>query len=387
MSLVNRTLELQIKKILSKYPIIAVTGPRQSGKTTLLKKLLPGYKYISLENIDNRKAAEEDPISFFERYRSKVIFDEVQQVPHLFSYMQTIVDESGEMGQFILSGSQNFNLLEQITQSLAGRVALFKLLPFDFSELSNASLMVKDWKELLIKGCYPAIYDRDLDASIFYANYVETYINRDVKGILNLKDARQFNSFIRLCATRTGQLINMNNLANACGISQPTAKSWLSILESSYIVFLLPPYFQNFSKRVRKKPKLFFYDTGLASYLLGLRTVEDLYEQSLVGNLFENLIIAEMIKKNHHQNLLKEYWFWKDSNDYEIDLMTKKGNQFDIFEVKSTKTFLPKLAKNLHRFDEITNGAVKSKTVIYGGEENFNQNDVAIRRWQLTDVG
>ena len=381
MSIVKRQLEKSIQSLLSKYPILAITGPRQSGRTTMLKNILPTYRYVSLEDTDERSFANDDPTGFLKKYDSKVIFDEVQRTPDLFSYLQTNVDKSGQMGQYILSGSQNFHLLERITQSLAGRVAIFKLLPFDSLELKQEGLLPPDWKSVIIKGFYPAIYDRDLDPTIFHANYLQTYIDRDVTELMNVQDMRRFKNFIGLCASRTGLLLNLSNLANESGISQPTAKSWLSILESSYIVFLLPPYYENFSKRIVKTPKLYFYDVGLAAFLLGLRQVEDLEDQSLIGSLFENLVIAEILKKNHHQYLLQEYWFWQESHGREIDLLTKRAGGFDIFEIKSTQTILPKHFKQLDYFEKIANGKVKNKTLIYGGEERQERTGHLVRGW------
>ncbi|MEL6943716.1 MAG: ATP-binding protein, partial [Bacteroidota bacterium] len=358
----------------------ALTGPRQSGKTTLLKEFFFDYRYVSLENIDERTFAEEDPNGFLKKYNEKVIFDEVQRSPHLFSYLQTIVDQSGQMGQFILSGSQNFHLLERITQSLAGRVAIFKLLPFDSSELKTENLLASDWKELIIKGFYPAVYDRDLQPSIFYTNYLQTYIDRDVTSLVNVQDKRRFRNFISLCASRNGQLLNINTLSKECGISSPTARSWLSILESSYIIFLLPPYYENFKKRVIKSPKLYFYDVGLAAFLLGFRSLEEIEDRTLLGHFFENLVVADIVKKNHHQYQIKEYWFWRDSNGNEIDLLSKKGMQFDIFEIKSTQTVLPKLFKGLDYFIKLTN-KVDQRTLIYGGKENQERSNYSIRAW------
>lgn len=379
--LIKRQLENVINRLIQKYPIIALTGPRQSGKTTLLKNILTDYRYVSLENIDERSFANEDPKGFLKKYNTHVIFDEVQRAPSLFSYMQTKVDESSEMGQFVLSGSQNFHLIKSITQSLAGRVALLKLLPFDFDELKTAELLENNWKSLILKGFYPPIFDRNLDYSFFYSNYIQTYIERDVAELTKVHSFKQFNNFIGLCAARTGQLLNISNLAKSCGISQPTAKAWLSILESSYIIFLLPPYFENFNKRIVKSPKLYFYDTGLVSFLLGLRHESDLVNQTLTGSLFENLIIANIFKTNYHKNLLKSYWFWRDSKGNEIDLLSKSGNNFDIFEVKSTETVLPKLFKGMKYFEEITNGKINNKTLIYGGDENYKMSGYKISSW------
>ena len=382
MNIIKRSITKPIKSLLDKYPILAITGPRQSGKTTLLKEVFTDYRYVSLENTDMRAFANEDPVGFLEKYDAQVIFDEVQRSPGLFPYLQTLVDESGQMGQFILSGSQNFHLLENITQSLAGRVALFKLLPFDISELEAEGLLPEDWEHLIIKGFYPAIYDRKLDPAIFYANYLQTYINRDVASLTNVQDTRRFQNFIRLCAARNGQLLNISNLANECGISQPTAKSWLSILESSYLVFLLAPYYENFSKRIVKTPKLYFYDTGLAAFLLGLRSVDDLTDRTLLGSLFEAMVIGDILKQNHHRYLLKEYWFWRDSAGHEVDLLTLSGGGFDIFEVKSTRTVLPKLFKGLDYFEKLAGDKVQSKTLIYGGEEGQDRTAYRVRGWQ-----
>ena len=382
MNIIKRSISKPIKSLLSKYPILAITGPRQSGKTTLLKEVFTDYRYVSLENTDMRAFANEDPLGFLEKYDTRVIFDEVQRSPGLFPYLQTMVDESRQMGQFILSGSQNFHLLENITQSLAGRVALFKLLPFDISELDAESLLPEDWESLIIKGFYPAIFDRNLDPAVFYANYLQTYINRDVASLTNVQDTRRFQNFIRLCAARNGQLLNMSNLANECGISQPTAKSWLSILESSYLVFLLSPYYENFSKRVVKTPKLYFYDTGLAAFLLGLRSADDFSDRTLLGSLFEAMIIGDILKQNHHRYLLKEYWFWRDSAGHEIDLLTLSGGGFDIFEVKSTRTVLPKLFKGLDYFEKLAGDKVLSKTLVYGGEEGQKRTEYKVRGWR-----
>ena len=381
MPLIKRRITPIIQSMVSKYPILALTGPRQSGKTTLLKAVFPDYQYVSLENPDNRSFAIDDPSGFLREYNTRVIFDEVQRVPDLFSYLQTVVDSNAEMGQFILSGSQNFHLMEGITQSLAGRVAILKLLPFDSPELKQEGLLTQGWEELIIKGFYPAIYDRKLDSSVFYANYLQTYIDRDVAALTNIQDMRRFRNFIGLCAARHGQLLNLSNLANKSGISQPAAKSWLSILESSYIIFLLQPYYENFSKRIVKTPKLYFYDVGLVSFLLGLRHVDDLNDRTLLGSLFENLVIADLIKQNQHQYLLRDYWFWRDSNRHEVDLLTKRGNEFDIYEIKSTRTVLSKSLKGMGYFSDITQGKVKRRTLIYGGNENQDRTDYTIRTW------
>lgn len=379
---INRQIASEIEKQKNKFPIIALTGPRQSGKTTLLKEIFSSYRYVSLENPDVRAFATDDPVGFLKLYNEHVIFDEVQRVPSLFSYIQGIVDDSGQMGQFILSGSQNFHLLNSITQTLAGRVALFRLLPFDFTELKYAGIPDTSYSQAAVKGFYPAIYTREIDPVVFYANYIQTYIEKDVTELLNIRDISLFRTFLGLCAARAGQLLNINALANECDISQPTAKAWLSILESSYITFQLQPYHQNFTKRLVKTPKLYFYDTGLLNHLLGIRTAEDFEQNRLKGNLFENMIIAEYQKKNNHQYLHRDYNFWQASNGREVDLLLKTPNGFDIFEIKSTQTISSSLFKELDYFEELTPGHPIKKHLIYGGNEDQKRTKYDVISWR-----
>ncbi len=304
--LVYREITDAVRTLSTKYPVLAITGPRQSGKTTLLKSIFPDYEYISLENPDNRLFAETDTNGFLKKYGKYIIIDEAQRVPVLFSYLQTFVDESGLMGQFILSGSQNFHLMRSITQSLAGRVAIFKLFPFDFREMLTAGLLNKNYLENIVRGFYPALYDRDIPSDVFYSNYVQTYIQRDVSELIAIKDIRLFQNFLALCATRAGQLLNLNGLANECGISQPTAKAWMSALENSYVVFQLYPYHENFSKRIIKTPKLYFHDTGLLCYLLKISHANQLITNPIKGALFENMMIAEHVKRMYHKNEIQD---------------------------------------------------------------------------------
>jgi len=382
MGIIPRSISDSIVKQQRKFPILAITGPRQSGKTTLLKELFKDYRYVSLENPDIRLFASEDPNGFLAKYDERVIFDEVQRVPELFSYLQTKVDESRQMGQFILSGSQNFHLLSSITQTLAGRVALFKLLPLDFTEMKKEQLLPSTYTEACIKGFYPAIYDRDINPSIFYSNYIQTYIEKDVTELINIRDLKSFRTLISLCASRAGQLLNINALANECDISQPTTKAWLSLLESSYILFFLQPYHENFNKRIVKSPKIYFYDTGLLCHLLGLRNAEDIEENRLKGNIFENMIVAEYHKKNYHAYTLKEYYFWQDSNAHEVDLLARNPNGFTIYEVKATQTITPKLFKNMDYFESIGGREEFNKTLIYGGSENQDRTNYRVISWR-----
>ena len=380
--MIKREIVNLINKYGMKYPVIAVTGPRQSGKTTLLKSAFPDYEYVSLENPDIRNFADTDPNGFLNRYSGKVIFDEVQRTPSLFSYIQTIVDETGEMARFILSGSQNFHLMENITQSLAGRVAIFKLFPFDFQELQAEGLLNEDYLQNLVKGFYPAIYDRNIPSRIFYSNYIQTYIQRDVSELIAIKDIRLFQNFLGLCATRAGQLLNLNSLANECGISQPTAKSWLSALENSYILFQLFPYHENFSKRIIKTPKLYFYDTGLLCYLLKISSVEQLITHPVKGSLFENMMIAEYVKRINHKNNFQDIWFWRDSAGHEVDLIIQDGQQLNIVEIKAGQTIMSDMFDGLNWWENLSGKKDLQKTLVYGGNESQTRSLGEVIPWK-----
>ncbi len=379
--IIERGIHKPIRAFAKMYPIIAVTGPRQSGKTTMLKTLFSDFTYISLENPDIRAFAETDPNGFLKQYNKHVIFDEVQRVPSLFSYIQTIVDESKIMGQFILSGSQNFHLLQSITQSLAGRVALFKLLPFDFQELNKAGLLSSDYIKNMVRGFYPAIYDRNIPSKSFYSNYIQTYIKRDVSELITLKDHRPFENFLSLCATRAGQLLNLNSLAKDCGISQPTAKAWLSALESSYIIFLLKPYHKNFSKRIVKSPKLYFYDSGLLLHLLKLYNYERINSHPIKGSIFENMMISEYVKRIYHTSGDADIWFWRDSAGNEVDLIIDDGINLKIIELKSGLTITPDLFKGLNWFENISKITNLEKTLVYGGDDNQSRSYGNVLSW------
>lgn len=384
---IRRRIDKKIEEIKDKYPILALTGPRQSGKTTLLKHIFPNYKYISLEDPNTRQFAENDPIAFLNTFDKYIIIDEAQRVPALFSYLQGRVDDSGIMAQYILSGSQNFHLLQNITQSLAGRVALFKLLPLDFSELQYSRLLADEFNQAAIKGAYPAIFDRAIDSSVFYNNYVETYVKKDVTELLRVKDTRQFEQFIKLCANRAGQLLNINALSNEADIAYNTAKEWLSILESSYITFLLHPYYENRNKRLVKTPKLYFYDTGLLCFLLGIKTEEQVLTDRLKGNIFENMIVAEHHKALYHQYLFEDMYFWQDSNGVEIDLLWKSRDTYFATEIKATKTIQNELFKQLDTFERHMTPDAVQKTLFYGGNEAQRRTHYHILGWQQASDG
>ena len=380
--IIERNIAHSLLTMITKYPVIALTGPRQSGKTTLLKDIFSEYDYVSLENPDNRAFADSDPNGFLLRYASKVIIDEAQRVPHLFSYIQTKVDESNEMGQYILSGSQNFHLMQEITQSLAGRVAIFKLFPFDLMEMKKGGILNNDYLENLITGFYPAIFDRKKKHQTYYSNYIQTYIQRDVSQIIGIRDQNSFKKFLGIVATRAGQLLNLNDIAREVGITQPTAKSWLSALESSYIVFSLQPYHENSSKRVVKTPKLYFYDTGLLCFLLKIKQTEDLYTHCIKGNLFENLIIAEYFKRMHHLDEINDLWFWRDSHGNEVDLLYFKENDLYITEIKANQTIMPRHFKGLSYFEKHAKSYKLIKQLVYAGNENHERNLGKVVSWK-----
>jgi hypothetical protein len=387
MNAFKRTIEQAIKQYAKKYPVLAVTGPRQSGKTTMLKTMFPNYTYISLENPDMREFATKDPNGFFEAYPGNLILDEVQQTLALFSYIQTIVDASGKMGQFILSGSQNFQLMQNITQSLAGRVALFKLLPFDLTELKQAQLLSKSYEEIMVRGCYPAIFDRDIASKVFYANYLQTYVEKDLKQLIEVRDLRQFRNFIGLCAARAGQLLNLNALANECGISQPTAKAWISVLESSYIVFLLQPYHVNFNKRIVKTPKLYFYDTGLLCHLLKISNPSSIPLHPSKGSLFENFMVSEAFKQNDHKYLHADFCFWRDASGHEIDLLIEHNDKIGIAEIKATATIKSDDFNGLTYFANLKGSNVKSKHLLYTGALSQKRSQANVIAWnEVADI-
>ncbi len=378
--MIKRTLFSSLQKSLTSYPITAVIGPRQSGKTTLVKELKT-YRYVSLENPDTRDFAQSDPKAFLEEYNNKVIFDEVQRVPELFSYLQGVVDGRPEMGQFILSGSQNFQLMERITQSLAGRVDILQLYPLDIQELKSSGQLPSTVSQSCTTGFYPAIYDRSLDPDRYYANYITTYVNRDVTELINIQNNSAFRRCLRICATRSAQLVNYNDMARDVGVSHTTLRNWLSILETSFIIYLLPPFYKNFSKRITKSPKLYFYDVGILCHLLRIKKNQLNPQHKYWGSIFENLIISEMIKKNAHQSLLRDFWFWRDTKGHEVDLLYEEGGAIYVHEIKASTTIKSAYFKNLVYFDKISEDTPIHKNLIYSGSKNQSRSQVKVVSW------
>ena len=365
----------------SKFPVLSITGPRQSGKTTLCKTVFEDYTYVSLENPDIRQFAHTDPKGFLTQYNKYVIFDEVQNVPELFSYIQSIVDESEINGQFILSGSQNFLLSQQISQSLAGRTYIFHLLPLSLEELRPTDYNFKDLTKHIFYGGYPRIFKNNIQPKDFYPSYIQTYLERDLRSIANVHDLNTFQQFIKICAGRVGQLINTNAMANQIGITHKTVKSWLSILETSFIIYTLKPWHKNFNKRIIKSPKLYFYDTGLACNLLGLNKASDIDVHFAKGALFENFIISEIKKNNFNSNNNKELYFWRDNTGHEIDLVMEESNHAKFIEIKSSKTVNTSFFKNLDYLYRISENEKNKRFIVYGGEDVQKRTDYDILPW------
>src|SRR3954469_10606924 len=336
--MIERLLQPRLLDLATRYPVLTLTGPRQSGKTTLSRMAFPDRPYVSLENPGQREFAQEDPVAFFARYQGGAVIDEVQRVPQVFSYLQGLVDEDPRPGRFVLTGSQNLALVGGVNQSLAGRNTLTELLPLSLEEIRRFPEPPVDLDSILWQGGYPRIYERHLPAHEWLADYVATYVERDVRQLVQVGALLLFQTFLRLCASRTGQILNLASLASDCGISQPTARSWLSVLEASYIAFRLPPFFANIGKRLIKAPKLYFYDTGLVASLLNIENPHQLETHPLRGALFETWVVAEVAKAHLHQGRRPRLSFYRDRSGLEIDLILEKGADLVLVEVKSGQT-------------------------------------------------
>jgi len=374
--MINRNIETTIKDACRYFSVITVTGPRQSGKTTLIKQLFPDFQYHTLENPDTKLLALNDPLGFLQSHTAGIILDEVQNVPELFSYIQGLVDENKER-KFVLSGSSNFALMKNISQSLAGRTAIFELLPLSFGEIAPLTQQ-KTIDEILFDGFYPAIYSGEKTPQLLYPNYVKTYLDRDVRDLLNVKNITQFHTFIRLCAGRIGSLFNASELANEVGVSVTTINSWLSVLQASYIIYMLPPYFENIKKRLTKQPKLYFTDTGLACYLLDIENATQLSRDKMRGHLFENFVVMNFLKNRYNKGKESNLYFYRDSNKNEVDLLERTGTNFEITEIKSSMTYSSDFEKGLKYFSEIFKNRVAGKQIIYCGELQKTEGDIRL---------
>lgn len=379
--MITRNAEQTIRTLLRGFPIVTLTGPRQSGKTTLAKAVFSDRPYASLEDPDVRQAALDDPRSFLERFPDGAVLDEVQRCPGLLSYLQTIVDTDRRMGLFILTGSQQFGLMSGITQSLAGRTAFVELLPFSLTELMNADKLPASIDSMLLTGGYPPLYDRDVPPSAWFGAYVTTYIERDVRQLLKIQELETFQRFVRLCAGRTGQLLNLSSLATGTGITHNTAKAWISVLEASYLIHLVRPHHANFNKRLVKMPKLYFYDVGLVSWLLGIRTAEQMETHPLRGNLFETFVIAELVKSRFNHGERPNLYFWRDSNGNEVDVIAEQGTALMPIEIKSGKTVARDSFAGLDKWRALAGDAAIDPLLIYGGNGEYCQSGIKVTGW------
>jgi len=379
--MIERELKTKLLALTTKYPIVTLTGPRQSGKSTLLRSTFPEYNYVSLENPENRLFAQNDPKGFLATYPDKTIIDEAQLVPVLFSYLQTHTDVQAKEGMYLLAGSQNFLLMESITQSLAGRTAVLKLLPFSRSELETGNVRKKNVDEEIFTGSYPRIYDKDIAPTDFYPYYIQTYIERDVRQLKHIGDLNKFIFFLKMCAGRIGQLLNFSSLANECGIALSTAQSWISVLEASYIVYLLRPDHNNYSKRLVKTPKIYFYDTGLACSLLNIIQTEQIATHFLRGSLFENLVINEFIKKNLNVGHEPQLSFWRDKTGNEVDLLEQTGGIQVGYEIKSGATYSTESFKGLRYWANHSNAKAEQCNVIFTGDKSLETSFGKVISW------
>jgi len=365
--MIERQLTDKLKQLASQYPVVTLTGPRQSGKSTLVQTVFPELPYVLLEDPDMRALAQTDPRGFLANYANGAIFDEVQRVPDLFSYLQGVVDTQTANHPFILTGSQNFLLLDQISQSLAGRTAVLRLLPLSYPERKAGNVLPTTVNELLIEGSYPRLVTQSLDPTDFYPSYIQTYLERDVRTLKNITDLSTFTRFLRLCAGRVGSALNLSSLANDVGVSVNTAKSWLSVLEASYVVYLLPPYYDNFSKRLIKSPKLYFYDTGLVCSLLGLRRADLVETFYMRGNLFENLVVSEVLKHYYNRGQQAPCYYWQDKTGREVDLLIDTDTGLLPLEIKAGMTLSNDYFDQLTYWNKLSGNSAANSYVVYGG--------------------
>ncbi|NJO70022.1 MAG: ATP-binding protein [Bacteroidetes bacterium] len=375
--MIQRDAEAELRKVAGMFKAIAVVGPRQSGKTTLVKYVFAEKTYVSLENPDTRSFALQDPRGFLAQFPKGAILDEAQRTPELFSYLQEILDNLSGTGHFIITGSNNFLLQESISQSLAGRVAYLYLLPFSHKELSGLENL--EVFSYIFKGSYPPIYSQPVEAGEWYRNYISTYIERDVRQLKNISNLNLFERFVKLCAGRIGNLLNINSLAMEAGIDNKTALSWIGILESSFILFRLQPHYKSFNKRLVKMPKIYFYDTGLVCSLLGIQNSEQLVWHPYIGNLFENMMISEIVKYRFNRGQKPDIYFWRDNYGHEVDIVLEKGQELLPIEIKSGKTINPDMLKGLEYWLKLSD--CKKGYLLYSGDESRLSNKIEIVPW------
>jgi len=380
--IVRRRASEALARFQSGFPVIGITGPRQAGKTTLARIAFPDKPYVTLEDPDHLDFARSDPRRFLDQFSEGAILDEVQRCPELFSYLQGIVDKHQVMGEFILTGSQQFGFRQQVAQSLAGRIAMLHLLPFSSLELRQHGFAEQGLDEEMFRGFYPPVHDRPVLPADWYASYVQTYVERDVQQLIRVKDGNSFRLLLKLCAGRVGQLLNLSSIGNDAGVSHNSIKEWLSVLEASYITFRLPPHHQNFSKRLIKSPKLYFYDTGLLCWLLGIRSVEQLATHAMRGAIFENYVIAELAKHYYSSGELPPFYFWRDQSGLEIDLIIERAGSLQAVEIKSGQTLTGDFFKGLNRWMALAGKEGCAPSLAYGGHEIQQRGDVRVYGWK-----
>ena len=374
-----------LERLARGFPVVALTGPRQSGKTTLAKSVFSEKAYVSLENPDEREFALQDPKRFLQRFSNGAVLDEVQRCPELLSWLQGWVDERGIMGDFVLTGSAQFDLIAGITQTLAGRVGRVELLPLSAAELVAAHQAPPNLHAAMFQGAYPALYAREVSPQDWFANYIATYLERDVRQLLAVRDLGQFQTFVKMCAARTGQLLNLTSLGADCGISSVTAKQWLSVLESSYIVTLLQPHHRNFGKRLVKAPKLYFCDVGLAAWLLGIRDAATLETHAARGALFETYVITELLKQRFNAGQPRDLYFWRDSTGNEVDVLIETAQGLQAVEIKSGSTFASDWTSSLKKWKQFAGDEAIQPSLVYGGTASYARDGVQVWGWQHVD--
>jgi len=381
--MIPRQANSTLQRLAKGFPIVAITGPRQSGKTTLARHVFPSKTYISLENPEELEFANSDPRRFLARFDNGAILDEVQRCPALLSWLQTLVDERAIMGDFVLTGSSQFELIAGITQSLAGRVGRVELLPLSVNELSASGKLPSELNTLLLQGGYPSLYDRDISPQDWFGNYIATYIERDVRQLIAIRDLSQFQRFVKMCAARSGQLLNLTALGADCGLSATTAREWLSVLEASYLVMRLQPHHENFGKRLVKSPKLYFLDVGLMAWLLGIRDTNTLDTHASRGALFETFVVSELVKHRFNQGEASDLYFWRDSTGNEVDVVFETPDGLQAIEIKSGSTFAPDWIKGLNKWQSIAGVSKRQPQIIYGGATGFERESCQVMGWQM----
>lgn len=392
----TRTLSDKLAALAQQFPVVSITGPRQSGKTTLSKQLFVGHAYVSLEDPNEQEFALADPKGFLRRFPDGVILDEIQRAPALLSYIQGIVDSEDRPGHFILTGSQQFHIMEKVTQTLAGRTALVNLLPLSINELlgrtaadpwrldeysTSSSTVPFTPEEIIFKGFYPRIHDKGLEPHDWLSAYYRTYVERDVRDLTNIGNLETFQRFVRLCAGRSGQLLNLSSLAQDAGISHTTARSWISILQAGFIIHLLPPHFANFSKRIIKSPKLYFMDTGLLCYLLRIREPSELVSHAMKGHIFETFVMGELYKSFAHRGETPPLYFWRDQTGHEVDVVIDSGSKLIPIEIKSSETVGRSLFDGLRYYLSLGSPVAETGILIHGGNECYRREQFIVRPW------